>query len=165
MLKHGLNITADLYSEKAFVKVFPSSGNFFQLINLLLIFAVSLLLYLYLSRCRRRTKPYKPKKCKPAAENKQTRIYESVPVQLPANMVPVGPAQGDYLVYTRPCTPDPLYHAVIRTPSHHNYETPVFRFPDVPQRSRGNSIQRSRAGSAQVKCTIERDDNMDSVSV
>ena len=42
MSKHGLNITADLYSEKAFVKIFPSSGNFFLLLDLLLIFAVSI---------------------------------------------------------------------------------------------------------------------------
>ncbi|CAB4013910.1 angiopoietin-related 7-like [Paramuricea clavata] len=114
----------------------------------------------------KRSKPSKLQKVKLPTETKQPRIYESVPVQLPPNMmIPVGPPQSDYLVYTRPCTPDPLYHAVIRTPSHHNYEAPVFRFPDVPQRSRRSSIQRSRAGSAQAKCSIEREDNMDSVSV
>lgn len=107
---------------------------------------------------RKRTRQYKPQKAKLPPENKQARIYESVPVQLPPNMVPIGSPQADYLVYARPCTPDPLYHTVIRTPSHHDYDAPVFRFPDVPQRSRGGSMQRSRPGSTQMKSSIERDD-------
>lgn len=84
-------------------------------------------------------------------------MYESVPVQLPPNMVPIGSAHGDYMVYTRPATSDSLSHANIRTPSYHNYEAPMFCFPDVSsQRNRGDSIQRSLAGSTHAKCATEQ---------